>query len=57
MKDCTHIAPPPFTGEGDRKRSEAVEGVSLRLRTRPPSASLREGTSPASGGGTERSVP
>jgi hypothetical protein len=38
--------PPPLAGEGDR---EAVEG-GARHRL-PPSASLRERTSPASGGG------
>jgi hypothetical protein len=50
-----HI-PPPFTGEGDRERSEAVEGVSRATPTHPFHTRFARGASPVNGGGTGRSA-
>jgi hypothetical protein len=44
---------PRKAGEGDRA---AVEGGSRRTHGLTPAASLREGTSPASGGGKSKNV-
>jgi hypothetical protein len=44
--------PPPLAGEGDRERSEAVEGVSRATQTHRLRTRFARGTSPVNVGGT-----